>query len=169
VFVETDPSPSTFGQPVTISALIHWGSRGLEPNRSVVDSVEFFDGSISLGTVPWDRNTVSIVFSTLAVGDHAITATYSGTCVEGNEFAPGTSQPVEQVVTPAAYPLAVDPPAAGAIVSPAAAEAPTETNDQGPSTLPIAVIAGSGLTAAAALAYRRSRPEPEPEPEPEDG
>jgi len=95
------------------------------------------------------------VVSTLTVGDHDITATYSGACIAAGQIAPGTSDPVTQVVA-AAYPLAVDAP----VALPVVADRPITPDDEGTSMLPAAVVAGSGL-AVAAIVYGRSRPQPE--------
>jgi hypothetical protein len=153
VLVDTDPNPSTLGQPVTITALLHFGSRGFAPGESLTDTVEFFDGNTSLGIVPWDRNPVSIVVSTLTAGPHTITAKASGDCSIG--FQGAVSEPVTHTVT-AAYPLAVAGPAPG----PIAAELPAPAG--GTSPLPAALAVGSGL-AAAAIAYQRSRRTPSDE------
>jgi large repetitive protein len=65
-------NPSTVGQPVTLTASV--SSAGGTPTGSV----EFFDGSTSLGVVNLSGGTAALPTSTLTAGSHGITAVYSG-------------------------------------------------------------------------------------------
>ncbi len=74
--VGTSPSPSTFGQSVTISAQISVMSPGA---GTPTGTVSFFDGSNLLGTTALSPSGfASIAVSTLTVGSHSISAVYSG-------------------------------------------------------------------------------------------
>jgi hypothetical protein len=67
-------NPSTFGQGVTFTATV-------TPcySASPTGSVSFYDGTTLLGTVSLDATGHgSFAISTLAVGNHSITAVYSG-------------------------------------------------------------------------------------------
>ncbi len=85
-------SPSVaFSDTVTLTAVVNSQS-GLIPTGSVV----FLDGSAVLQTVTLDGSgTAALSTPALAVGAHAITATYSG---DPNDFA-SSSSPVTQSVT----------------------------------------------------------------------
>lgn len=87
--VSTTVNPSAFGVSVDITATL---------NSSVLSgSVEFFDGAVSLGTVPVTYGVDFVVLSTaaLAGGARSLTAVYSGN-VERN---PSTSAAYTQTVT----------------------------------------------------------------------
>jgi hypothetical protein len=80
------PNPSSSGQSVTLTATV-------SPSAAS-GTVEFFDGSTSLGTAPLSGGTASLLTSALAVGSHSISATYSG----DNSYASSTSAPLTQTV-----------------------------------------------------------------------
>jgi hypothetical protein len=80
-------NPSKSGNPVTFTA-------GVSAS-SATGSVQFFDGSTSLGTMPLSSGMASLTTSTLGGGKHSITAVYSG---DGN-FAGSTSTVFSQTVT----------------------------------------------------------------------
>ena len=85
-------NPSTFGQSVTFTATVSGGT-------SPTGTVQFFDGAAPLGApVALAGSTAALTTSTLAVGTHPITATYSGDV----DDTPSTSAPVSQVVNAAA-------------------------------------------------------------------
>jgi hypothetical protein len=91
------PSPSTFGQSVTFKATVAPPTGSATPTGSVT----FYDGSASLGTATLATSggvtSASLAVSTLAVGNHTITAVYSG----NTNYSSSTSSPLTQVVTPA--------------------------------------------------------------------
>ena len=81
-------NPSTVGQSVTFTATVSGGT-------SPTGTVQFFDGASPLGApVALAGNTAALTTSALAVGTHAITATYGG---DADDSA-STSAPVNQVV-----------------------------------------------------------------------
>src|SRR5262249_15460080 len=63
-------NPSVFGQTVTFTATV--------APSTATGSVTFFDGGASLGSVPLSGGSATLSTSTLSVGGHAVTATYSG-------------------------------------------------------------------------------------------
>jgi hypothetical protein len=63
-------NPSNPGQRVTFKAAV-------SPSTAT-GTVQFFDGSVLLGTAPVSGGTASLATSSLAAGNHSITAHYSG-------------------------------------------------------------------------------------------
>ena len=88
----TDQNPSTSGQSVTFTATVTSGQASATPGGSV----EFFDGTTSLGTGTMVAGVASISPSGLGIGSHDITARYGGDAI----FATSTSSTVTQVVNP---------------------------------------------------------------------
>ena len=68
--LDSFPNPSTSGETVTFTATVS------PPDAT--GSVQFFDGSITLGTTPVSGGSASLSTSTLSIGNHSITASYSG-------------------------------------------------------------------------------------------
>jgi hypothetical protein len=90
-------NPSTFGQSVTFTAAVTNGGAG-----GLGGSVLFMDGSTVLATVSLNSSgTASFTLSTLAVGSHTITATYSGDAGDS-----ASSASLSQVVNPVPSALA---------------------------------------------------------------
>ena len=88
-------NPSLFGQAVTFSATVAATTPGA---GTVAGSVEFFDGSISLGTVTLvSGSATSAAITNFGVSTHSITAVYSGDA----SFVTSTSSAVSQVVNKA--------------------------------------------------------------------
>jgi len=87
--ISSTSASSTYGQSITFTAVVQNATGG---------TVDFFDGSTLLATVPLD-STGQAAFSTasLSVGAHSFTAVYSG----DTDFAPSTSDPFVQTVNPA--------------------------------------------------------------------
>ena len=79
------PNPSIFGQTVTLKATVTAGASG---------SVNFLDGTTSLGTATLSGGTATLTTSQLIVGSHTLTAAYAG----NGGFAPSTSLGTTQVV-----------------------------------------------------------------------
>ena len=74
--LSSSANPSTVGQPVTFTATVSANSSG---SGTPTGTVTFSDGGSQLGTVTLDTNgTATIATSALAVGGHAITASYGG-------------------------------------------------------------------------------------------
>jgi Bacterial Ig-like domain (group 3) len=80
-------NPSKSGSAVTLTARVS--------PTSATGSVQFFDGSTSLGTMPVSSGVASLTTSTLGGGKHSITAVYSGDA----NFAGSTSAVLSQTVT----------------------------------------------------------------------
>ncbi len=97
------PNPSTYGQPVTLTATI---TTGQGPVGNPTGTVTFFDGATSLGTGTVSTTagvTTATLTTTLAsplsVGTHSITASYGG----DSNFKPSapSSPPISEVVNKA--------------------------------------------------------------------
>ena len=94
VTVASSPNPSYPGQ--TVSFTWNVGSDVGSPTGSV----QILDGSTVLGTWPsisYYAGTVRVQSALSTLGNHSITAAYSGDA----DFAPNTSAPLTQVVSPA--------------------------------------------------------------------
>ena len=83
-------SPSRFGDAVALSATVSFTPSGSD---AASGTVTFYDGMTPIATVPVVSNTASTSPTSLAVGVHSLTASYSGDAV----YDPGTStaQPLE--------------------------------------------------------------------------
>jgi subtilisin-like proprotein convertase family protein len=83
-------STTTFGEPVTFTASVTGGGSPV-----TVGTVTFRDGADVLATIALDgAGQAGFTTSTLAVGDHTITASFNG----ATNFATSTSSPLDQVV-----------------------------------------------------------------------
>lgn len=89
-YLSSADNPSYFGQSVQLRATV-------QPFM-YSGSIEFFDGSVSLGTSFLIDGDALLAVSNLSVGHHTITAVYHGT----DYYAPSTSAPVDQIVNKAA-------------------------------------------------------------------
>src|SRR5437667_9819276 len=85
VSASSSANPSMYLQPVTFSAhVIPRPQFPFQTFPSVSGTVTFLDGNTSLGSVrlltvsPAEPGFVSLSVSTLSIGDHIITAAYSG-------------------------------------------------------------------------------------------
>jgi hypothetical protein len=65
----SSPSPSAYGQSVTLTATVPSGATG---------TVQFNDGATNLGSGTISGTTATLITSALAVGPHPVTAVYSG-------------------------------------------------------------------------------------------
>ncbi|HEY6196178.1 MAG TPA: Ig-like domain repeat protein [Candidatus Eisenbacteria bacterium] len=70
VSLVASPNPGVFLDPETLTATV--------TPSDASGSVQFFDGSTSLGTAPVSSGTATLVTSSLAVGVHSLTASYPG-------------------------------------------------------------------------------------------
>ena len=77
--LSANPAQSAFGQAVTLTASVS--------PTTATGSVQFLDGATQLGVAAVSGGSASLTLATLAVGNHSLTAVYSG---DGN-FAPSTS------------------------------------------------------------------------------
>jgi len=85
-----NPNPSALGQAVTFAASVTAAPAAGIPTGTVT----FNDGGTALGTVPLANGLASFTTSTLVVGSHLITASYSGDAT----FKPGASNLFTQTV-----------------------------------------------------------------------
>jgi hypothetical protein len=96
-------NPSTNKQQVALTATVGSSVAGVAPTGSVV----FSDGSTLLGTATVDSSGMAVFYSsTLAVGSHAMTATYAG----DDNFAAAVPIAIAQTVKTASGPLLVVSP-----------------------------------------------------------
>jgi hypothetical protein len=94
--IQSSNTSSPFGQPVTFTATVTPSSVG---TVAAGGTVAFFDGGTQLGTpVNLANGTATFTTSTLSIGAHVITATYSG---DANFSGSTTTTPVNQMVTKA--------------------------------------------------------------------
>jgi hypothetical protein len=80
------PDPAIFEDTVTLTATV--------APSAAAGTVEFFDGTTSLGTAPLSGGTVVLDLTTLAVGTHSLKASYGG----GALYAASTSATVAREV-----------------------------------------------------------------------
>ena len=93
----TGTDPSTYGDSLTFTATV----TSLAGNPSSVGTVTFMDGaSVVCSGVGLSGNTATCTTSTLGVGSHSITATYSGTSA-GTGYGGSTSAPLAHTVNKA--------------------------------------------------------------------
>ena len=113
VSVSASSNPTTYGQPVTLTATVVPSLSG----DLASGTVTFFDGSVSLGAVNLSNNVAQITVSNFAAGSHSISASYGG----DRNFAGSTSSVVTEVVNPAATTTVIsssgNPVLAGATVT----------------------------------------------------
>lgn len=95
ISISSTANPSVFGQAVNFTATV---SPATSSPLTPTGNVTFSDGGTALGTVASSSGTAIFSSSALAVGAHAITASYAG----DNNFAASTSSGVNQVVSQAA-------------------------------------------------------------------
>jgi Big-like domain-containing protein len=86
-------NPSTYGQAVTLSAVVT-SKLGAPPNG---EDVTFMHGKTLLGTGALSGGTATFATSTLAGGTATVTSVYAGDA----NFGGSTSNAVKQVVIPA--------------------------------------------------------------------
>ena len=115
--VSADLSNSIYGQAVRLTAAVTPAPTG--------GTVQFLDGSTTLGTVALQGGAASLSVSTLSVGSHAISAMYSG---DGAGYLGSTSAVITETVskasTSAALAVSPNPATAGQAVTLAAAVSP---------------------------------------------
>jgi hypothetical protein len=91
--VVSQPSPSAVGQPVTFTAIVSSAAPGVPTG-----TVTFMEGAAILGTAPLVDGEATLNVAGLALGSHAIVATYSS----DNAFRVSESAPLTHVVNAAA-------------------------------------------------------------------
>jgi len=91
--IASDLNPAVLGQPVTFTATV---SSAVSAAGTPVGTVSFSDGSTSLGTGTLNNlGVATLTVTTLGVGAHSITASYSGTTA----FTPSSSNALVENVT----------------------------------------------------------------------
>jgi hypothetical protein len=88
VVLTASPNPSNYGQSVTFTATVISGATG---------TIQFFDGTTGLGTVPITGTTAALVTSALIAGSHNITAIYSGDGSHAGATSPAVTQVVNKI------------------------------------------------------------------------
>src|SRR5579871_5140611 len=83
------PNPATAGQTVTLSAVVL--------PSAATGTITFKDGSTTLNTLTISNGAAGFTTSSLTVGTHSLTASYSG----DSKYTGNTSQPAAEVINPA--------------------------------------------------------------------
>jgi hypothetical protein len=140
IILTSSPNPSIVGQSVTFAATVPSGVTG---------TVQFVDGTTSLGTGTITGTTATFTTTTLAVGTHPVTAAYSGDA----NYNPATSavdnQVVNQQSTTTTVASSLNPSAFMQSVTFTATVAPTSGSTQATGTVQFSVdgtAAGSPVT-----------------------
>lgn len=81
----SSPNPSTLGHPVTLTAMVSAGSTG---------TVEFFDGSVFLGTATLANSQTTLTTGLIGSGGRMLRAIYSGDSTHGSSISNVLSQNV---------------------------------------------------------------------------
>lgn len=97
-------NPSTYGVADTVTATVVAQTGG-----SVSGTVTFSDGSTVLATVPVNGNKASFDASTLTVGAHTITASYSGNATDAGSASAALDQAVTAIPTAVALTSSTNP------------------------------------------------------------
>jgi hypothetical protein len=84
-------NPSAIGQSVVLTATVS----PTPPGASLTGTVQFFDGTIALGSIPLSGTSASVTVAAQAAGTYVLTATYGG---DAND-APSTSAALNLVVS----------------------------------------------------------------------
>src|SRR5262249_45723564 len=114
-------SQALVGQAVTFTATVVGQASGSNPPQGTVD---FFDGSQLLGSVPFTNGTATLTTATLGEGVHNITARFNGFAL--GAFTWSASQSNSAQVAIAAPPQTASPPAlSNSVVQLLASTAPT--------------------------------------------
>jgi hypothetical protein len=106
--------PSVAGQSVTFAAVVKVAAPG---SGTATGTVTFTDGATTLATVNLAAATAKLTIRTLAVGNHSIKATYSGSVPLLRSGAPTLTQTVHQASTAVTLTSSANPSAAGQSVT----------------------------------------------------
>lgn len=144
------PNPSVFGESVVFTATVAATPPG---GGSATGTVAFTEGAATLATSPVVGGQATMSVSSLPVGSHSITATYSG---DGNLFASAgsTTQVVNKAPTQSTVTSSVNPSSFGQPVSftvTVCAAPPSATPTAAPTGSVTFTIDGSGTFDTATL------------------
>jgi hypothetical protein len=136
-------NPSAFGSPVTLTATV--------TPATATGTVTFTDGGTTLGMGTIGSGTATYSTSALAVGPHALTASYGGDANDSSSTSTTLAQTINQASTTVALASAANPSAYGSSVTLTATVTPgtatgTVTFADGSTTLGTGAI-GSGIAA----------------------
>jgi hypothetical protein len=107
-------NPSVFGQSVMLRAMVSFVPPG---SGTPTGSVEFFDGSFSLGTSPLSSGIATLSTASLSVTSHSITAKYSGNVNFVTSTSPAINEAVNQSSTSTALTSSTNPSVFGQSVT----------------------------------------------------
>jgi len=150
VTLASSANPSTYGQSVTFAATVS--------PAAATGTVQFLDGTTSLGTAAIASGSAALAISTLAVGAHSITATYSGDANDAPSTSAALAQTVNKLASSVTLASSANPSAFGqsvtfaATVSPAAATGTVQFLDGTTSLGTAAIASGSASLAISTLA-----------------
>lgn len=96
ITLSSAPNPSNYGQTVVFTATLPAGTNGA---ANPTGTVQFFDGTTSLGSGTISNGVVTLSIATLSVGTHPVTAVYSGDA----NYNTATSAVDNQVVQQATF------------------------------------------------------------------
>jgi hypothetical protein len=102
--LQADPTSSTSGLPVTLTATVVPGGPLANSMAAPTGSVTFLDGITPLATIGLTGDQAMLTLPTLALGDHHFSADYGGDTF----FAASQSGDVPQTVNPAATTTSLD-------------------------------------------------------------
>ena len=101
--LSSSPNPAYLGQTVTLSATVALSSS--TPPSALTGSVNFYDGTTLLGTVPLTAGAATFSTSALSLGTHSLSAAFPTTgSVNGS-----TSSVVQQIILPSTFAVALSP------------------------------------------------------------
>jgi Bacterial Ig-like domain (group 3) len=146
VTLSSSLNPSTFGQTVTLTATV--------TPATATGSVQFTDGSTSLGAATLSGGTASVSVTTLAVGAHPITATYNGDANNSASVSAPLSLTVNKVASTVTVTSSQNPSSFGPTVTMTATVTPSSATGNvqfldGTTNLGVAALSGG----VAALAF----------------
>jgi hypothetical protein len=143
VTLTSSTNPAAFGQAVTLTVAI-------SPAQAT-GTVQFWDGSNALGTVALSSGAAALAVSTLTVGDHSISASYSGDGNTAASTSPAVSQVVNKIASTVTLNSSPNPANSGqsvtlsAVVSPTSATGTVQFLD-GAAVLGTATVSGELAT-----------------------
>ena len=104
--VTSGPTPSVYGQPVSLTANVS------STYGSPTGTVTFLDSGSPIGSAPLSGGTAKLSTTQFGVGTHSITASYSG---DANFATSASSNTAGQVVTPATSSIVLSSSAAATV------------------------------------------------------